>query len=398
MKKTGHLLLSFAVAVFFLAVAAGCSSDTSTRDSGDGTGSLTLFLADAPAQNYLAVYVTIEEVQVHTPGNGEGQGGWKTVGTPGETYDLLELVNGVVGKLGKTELDAGRYNQLRMILSDEPDGGENILGNEHPHPNYFIDDTGAKELKVPSGYQTGIKLVSGFTIYEGENTELILDFDAHRSVVKAGKSGKYLLKPTIKVVGVYDSAIVAGTVTDDSDDLNPIADAIVSAQVPNAESDADRVFTATRTADGGGYKMHLPPDDYAIIAYKGTTDQGSKIYGPACRWLEAGYGVYDKENFILEEVDSVTLSIDMENIFADATEEEAIFSIRALKAIQCDNEELTIEVASLFLQHQDEDVVMVLPPGIYTIRAATGEEVWQKTVNLEANETESIEFLSDHAK
>jgi len=395
MRKIGILFLSFAAAVFFLAIAAGCSSDTSTRDTGDGTGSLSLYLADAPAQNYLAVYVTIKEVQVHTPDNGRGRGGWKTVGEPGETYDLLELVNGVVAKLGETELDAGEYSQLRMILADEHDGGENILGNEHPYPNYFIDDTGAKALKVPSGSETGIKLVSGFTIYDGENTELILDFDAHRSIVKAGRSGKYLLKPTIKVVEVYESAIVEGIVRDDSQ--NRLADTLVSAQVYDANSEPVTVFTATRTDIDGGYKMRLPPDDYAIVAYKGTTEPGATVYGPECRWLEAGYGHYTGENFTLEAVVSRALSIDLEDIFGDVPA-DAVISIRALQAITCDDMNVTIEVASLFLQDQEEDVIMVLPAGEYTIRAATGEKVWEKTVNVEANEPESIKFLSDHAK
>lgn len=392
MQKVGNLFLSIAVATLFLALMAGCSSDSSSGDHSTGKGSLTIFLADAPAQNYLAVYVTIKEVQVHTPDNGEGQGGWQTVGEPRETYDLLKLVNGVVAKLGETELDAGPYSQLRMILADAPDEGENILGNKHPYPNYFVDDSGEKALQVPSGYQTGIKLVSGFTIIEKENTELVLDFDAHRSVVKAGKSGKYLLKPTIKVVDIHDSAIFEGTVTDVSE--SAIADAIVSAQIYDAGSETVTVFTATRAVDDGGYRMHLPPDDYAIVAYKGYTGPGSTIYGPGCKLIDAGYGgYYAEEDFTLDVVnDPGMLLVDMENIFAGATMEEAVFSIRALKTIQCNGEEVTIEVASLFLQEQDESVDMVLPAGEYKIRVARGETVWEKTVDIKGDDIQDITF------
>ena len=45
---------------------------------------------------------------------------------------------------------------------------------------------------------------------------LILDFDASRSVVKAGKSGKWLLKPTIKVTGTVNNATFTGAVIDES--------------------------------------------------------------------------------------------------------------------------------------------------------------------------------------
>ena len=73
------------------------------------------------------------------------------------------------------------------------------------------------EMKVPSGYESGIKLVRTFTITEGDITELILDFDAAKSIVKAGNSGKYILKPTIKVIGTKSLAKVYGHVESEED-------------------------------------------------------------------------------------------------------------------------------------------------------------------------------------
>ena len=62
-------------------------------------------------------------------------------------------------------------------------------------PNYVIlEDDSVHELKVPSGYQSGVKIVKGFTINENGTTEIILDFDAMSSVVEAGNSGQWLLK------------------------------------------------------------------------------------------------------------------------------------------------------------------------------------------------------------
>jgi len=59
--------------------------------------------------------------------------------------------------------------------------------------------TNGEPLEIPSVYQTGIKLIHPFEIIEGETTELTIDFDAEKSIVKTG-NGRYILKPTIKVI------------------------------------------------------------------------------------------------------------------------------------------------------------------------------------------------------
>jgi hypothetical protein len=47
--------------------------------------------------------------------------------------------------------------------------------------------------------QSRLKIVRSFEIVAGEATELLLDFDAEKSIKKTGK-GVYFLKPTIKLV------------------------------------------------------------------------------------------------------------------------------------------------------------------------------------------------------
>jgi len=80
-------------------------------------------------------------------------------------------------------------------------------------------------LKIPSGYQTGIKIVHGFNIEEDQTTELILDFSASESIVMPGHDGEWLLKPTIKVIDVDNYSIISGTV-------NPqLGEVLVSAQI-----------------------------------------------------------------------------------------------------------------------------------------------------------------------
>ncbi len=56
-----------------------------------------------------------------------------------KTYNLLELVNGVLEELGMTELPAGHYTQMRLFIGDDPDDGVNIFGDPHEFANYVID-------------------------------------------------------------------------------------------------------------------------------------------------------------------------------------------------------------------------------------------------------------------
>lgn len=83
------------------------------------------------------------------------------------------------------------------------------------------------ELVVPSGMQTGIKIVGGFDI-NLNTTELILDFNAQKSVVHAGSSGLWYIKPTVKVLNTETWAVVRGTVENGSD---PREGVLISAQI-----------------------------------------------------------------------------------------------------------------------------------------------------------------------
>ena len=96
--------------LFFIACGGG-GSGSGGSDSGD-TGTLSLGLTDASTDEYKAVYVTISEVKVHRSETADDdEGGWITVATPEETFNLLELVNGVIQQLGVTELESGTYTQ-----------------------------------------------------------------------------------------------------------------------------------------------------------------------------------------------------------------------------------------------------------------------------------------------
>jgi len=253
LRKLNTLLLCLLVG-FTLAACGGSGSSDGAQ------GTLSTSLTDSSTDEYEAIYVTIARVDVHHDNNGS----WETVAEPNKTYNLLELVNGVLEPLGIATLDTGHYTQMRLIIGD----AKNM---QHPHANYLVDSANViHEMKVPSGTNTGLKIVNGFDINENQTTELVLDFDAMHSVVKAGTSGKYLLKPTVKVLDTADHAMISGTVRD----ITPVllGGALVSAQVVDpANVDAkDQVIIAAGTlaAENGEYALFLTPGAYNLVASK----------------------------------------------------------------------------------------------------------------------------------
>jgi len=309
---------------------------------GDGSsGTLSVSLSDSALPGFQAIYVTVDEVQAHR----SGRGGWVTVGTPNKTVDLLTLINGVREELGVAELATGHYTQLRLLLGSSPDAGLNLLSETHPFANYFIDDTDtAVELKVPSGLQTGIKIVNGFNINENQTTELILDFDAMRSVVNAGSSGKWLLKPTIKVLDTASYSIASGTVRDGAD--AGIEGVMVSAQsyddTATDERDEVIVEAATITDADGNYKLFLAPGAYNLVAFRSSTSDAD---GPVCTQLSAQAETVHSADFALTFTDLIGTIAGTVTIADPLTDQHATLSFR--QVVSCGAASPSVELLAV---------------------------------------------------
>lgn len=347
---------------FFISMLAGCGGGGSSSSSvGSGTGTLSVSLLDATTDEYNAVYVTIEEVQVHKGENGN----WKVVASPWQTYNLLELVNGVREQLGIAELETGHYTQMRMIIGKRPDDGINILSEPHRYANYIIDKSNEyHELKIPSGLQTGIKIVHGFDISENQTTELILDFDASESVVKAGSSGQWLLKPTIKVLDTKECSIISGIVEFDG---TAIEGALVSAQIydPDVPDPKDMVVVQASTSadETGSYTIFLQPGTYNIVAYK---DE----YDADCAELVAAPNTSYTQDFVLSTASTGTVSGSV--IIDGGTDvQHATISFRQLAQCEGSSEEEQIQVKSLNVANGGSYNNVLLPEGTYTVVAST---------------------------
>ena len=337
-------------AIFFMLFAAigllACDGGGSGGSS-DGSGTVSVGLTDSASDDYRAVYVTVADVQICEKNIGNNNCNWRSLETedneplPIRTYNLLKLVNGVTEAIGSTEFDEGEYNQIRLIIGDSPELENNLLGEPHEHSNYLLLNDGSNTivpLKIPSGFQTGIKLVHRFVVEAGKIKELVLDFDADRSVVKAGNSGNCILKPTIKVFETDDKIEVDGRVTDDSD--NPIENATVSAQISDGLSAT--VIRATTTTEEGNYLLSLlsPDQIYNIVVYSDSEDWN---YLPECQAFK--YSDPDSEfpdlplEHSLSANDLGTGTIEGVVTFLEEDESDFSLAVTVYAELDCDRED-----------------------------------------------------------
>jgi len=199
-RTAARILVPSLLAASLLVACGGGGSD-----SNSSTGTLRLSITDAPACGYDNVWVTIEKVRVHQSSNaGDNDGGWSEVALPApQRIDLLTLTNGTLLPLGQTELPAGTYTQMRLVLGSTPPPGSpaGTLANS-------IKPTGGAEtaLTTPSAQQSGLKMNVNIDVPAGQVADFAIDFDACKSFVKAGNSGKYLLKPVLSVIPIMSAA------------------------------------------------------------------------------------------------------------------------------------------------------------------------------------------------
>lgn len=213
--STCGLLLTVAASATLLAACGGSGSSAST-------GTLKLAMTDSPGCGYDHVYVTVTKIRVHQSASAAStDSGWReiTVASP-QKIDLLSLTNGALQELGKLPLPAGRYEQVRLVLSGDALANSLVLSGT----------SNEIELRTPSAQQNGYKLQTHFDVTGNQVADMVLDFDACKSIVRAGNSGNYNLKPVVAVTkrlttqieGYVDPAIAASVVVSTRDPANQL--------------------------------------------------------------------------------------------------------------------------------------------------------------------------------
>lgn len=255
--------------VLFLGFTAACTDDapTATEAVAEGDGTLSVLITDAPTDVLASATVVVDEV-VAVPSDGPPE----TLETELDEVNLLELTDGVSALLAEADVAAGTYVQLRLVVSEAT--------VELKEGWTFADGSTEQSLQIPSGMQTGIKLVlgggDGETVEEGETTSLVVDFDADRSFVlqgnpdtPAGLQG-VLFKPVVRVVNAEEGgASIAGTVT--APEGVSVEGLVVEAAPDGASSqeesgeEGQTEQAQAITEEDGSYTIHfLEPGTYGV--------------------------------------------------------------------------------------------------------------------------------------
>lgn len=204
--------------LLLLAVTAGCDSSAPSEFEGEGMFELMLTSGASagtqastsaqskpplPIEDVEEANVTISKVQIvqaeaadtTETGEPEDEGTVITLVDSTQQFDLLDLQGGVSELLAQAELEAGIYEQLRLVVADA---------------SVLLKSGDTVDVFVPSGAQTGIKvLLPGLVVEDGEMEEVTLNFSLEDSFIvrgnpDAGVNMDILLKPVIKPIGFSD--------------------------------------------------------------------------------------------------------------------------------------------------------------------------------------------------
>ncbi|NRF65550.1 DUF4382 domain-containing protein [Aquincola sp. S2] len=264
--------------LFALAALAGCGGGGGDAGGtpvppplGGGNGTLRAWLTDAPACGYDSVHVSVEKVRVHQSASAdEGAAGWsEIVLSPARRIDLLSLRNGVLSELGQTTLAPGRYQQLRLVLATNSAAAP-LANAVRPSGEAEV------ELKTPSAQQSGLKLNVGIDIAANQSADIVIDFDACKSVLRAGNSGNFILKPVLQatprfVTGVqgFVEAALIGPLTTVSLQQGGMA-------IKSTQPDATGKFVLQPVAPGS-YTLVLAAPGRTTLTVTGVAVSGSSL-------------------------------------------------------------------------------------------------------------------------
>ena len=205
---------SFSKALLVALVLPFAACEDGVSDAG-GEGRMTVRLTDAPADGLTAAVVTI--TSIYLTGEGVDSAGDRVVLFDGEvTTDLLTLQNDIRTIVEDESVPAGSYGQLRFVIDGayievKGDGGTRIFATSEDYEGLPEGADVDGELKCPSCASSGFKvsLGGGISVEEGAETDLLVDFDVSQSFGhEAGKSGKWILKPTLKATAAGSAASI----------------------------------------------------------------------------------------------------------------------------------------------------------------------------------------------
>ncbi|HXS20040.1 MAG TPA: DUF4382 domain-containing protein [Steroidobacteraceae bacterium] len=198
-RQSARLVTAACFAVPLLAACGG--------SIGSSSSTLNLGITDGPVDSASSVVVSFTGVELQPSGGGQSI----TINfSSAKTIDLVQEQNGnAASLLSGQSVPAGNYDWIRLMLNIAADGTA---------ANSYIVINGAQyPLMIPSGAETGLKLVQGFTMTANQVADFTIDFMLQQSLTAppgqtSGGTQDYILKPALRLVDNVQAGTISGTV------------------------------------------------------------------------------------------------------------------------------------------------------------------------------------------
>lgn len=275
------------------AVLAACGSGDTTKTTGQ-KATVRVTLSDpatcaAPKGPYRHVFVSVREVLIHRSASANNNdAGWisLTPDLPNNPKQIDLLATGdtqcLLGVLGSMALDAGSYEQIRLILVANNNAGT-VAGNQCG-PNaancLVLDADGSTHtLKLNSQDLTGIKIPPGringgaIELAAGEAIDLNIDFNACASIVREGtplvpSTLGFRMRPVLHAgeVSTTDRVLTGKVVDSVTQAAIQGGNTVVALLQPDAAG-VGRVLMETVPDAAGNFRFcPLPAGTYTVVA------------------------------------------------------------------------------------------------------------------------------------
>ncbi|MDP3857473.1 MAG: DUF4382 domain-containing protein [Stagnimonas sp.] len=213
------------------AAIAGCGGNA------QGSGQLSVAVADAPVDGATAVVVKFSGVEIKARDEAPVTYDFATP----RTVDLLATAGGQAFVLiDDEEVPSGDYEYIRLKVISDRDTADSYID---------LEDGSRANLFVPSGSQSGLKLNGGLAVPDGGVRSVVVDFDLRHSIVKPEGQAAYTLKPVLRLVDAEQIGLVRGSV-----DASRLSASGCTGDINTGAGNAVYIYTGTvaTPGDAGG--------------------------------------------------------------------------------------------------------------------------------------------------
>ncbi|MEQ8471581.1 MAG: DUF4382 domain-containing protein [Marinoscillum sp.] len=247
--KTKNLLIALITTIGISGLLMSCDSEVSSK----GTAGVKITDAAVDAENVTGVYLSVSEVSARSQSETHTIAAFDSP----KVFNVMDYQNGSTFDLGEGEIDAGIYNELRLILDDG---------------SYVEFEDGTTEpLEVPSGMSSGYKIKGDYQISANSRTDLVIDIDLRKAFVKTG-SNTFKLRPTARLVNGENTGTIRGAISANEDRVVIYAYAQgtynPSEETPPTEGESrfENSVNSAVVSNGSFTLAFMEPGEYDLIA------------------------------------------------------------------------------------------------------------------------------------